>query len=106
MQTTTKRRSTTPVAKLLYPPVPDSDDNLFWLAIYFWDCAEAVALQTLVKEKHKLKRRPHDCVFYALYGAISHQKIAVKTSLGYVIQDGKLLFAHPATTIFDKPVAA
>ncbi len=107
MPTTTKPTATrAKPAKVLYPDSDQHPESLFWLAVFFRDAAELDVLQALVKEKHRLKKPPHNAVFYALYGAIDAAKKELKMPLGYLIEQGQLPFAHSSTTIFDKQVAA
>jgi len=93
-------------AKVLYPDPDLNPESLFWLGVFFRDTAQIEALQALVKEKYRLKRPPHIAVFAALHGAIRSAKKELKTPLGYVIEEGQLLFAHQDTTIFNKAVQA
>jgi len=94
------------LAKVLYPDTDEHPESLFWLGVFFRETAEIDALQALAKEKHRLKRSPHTAVFLALYGAIDSAKKELKAPLGYVIEQGQLLFAHQDTTIFNKAVQA
>lgn len=97
----TKRK--TPAAaktKLQYPDPDKLPKHLFWLAIYFRDIAEAQAIKDLCFEMHQRGNRP-DILFHALYGAIDGQRKTIRTSLGYVLSEGMLLFAFDKTAVFD-----
>lgn len=100
----TRREAPAAVEALPYPELGSTDQPHFWLAVYFRNLSEMVALQGLAMEMCK-RRRP-ERVTMALHGAVNAKRQDIKLSLGYVVENGALPFAHPATTFFHKQVAA
>lgn len=101
MQASTKRPGKArkqAAAKLPYPELPDSDSKLFWLAAYQRDDAELDALKQLTNCRAFIKRST--IARMAIIGAVGLQQSARNASLHRAIEDGSLLFAHPATTVF------
>lgn len=95
----TKRRRTTAAPALPYLDSHNQPERLFWLCQYFRDLAEQDALALLSNELSRCNRS--HILQMAVIGAQGNKRNDIKTSLGYVVSDGLLPFAHARTTVFE-----
>lgn len=95
---TPKRKSPAAVQALPYPETHRLPDHLYWLGCYFRDVTEMEALEGLSLEMTRRRRPNHVCM--ALCGAQVDKRDSLKKSLGYVVKNGLLPFAHAQTTVF------
>ena len=94
------RGTKTKAAKELpYPDLEAHEDKLFWLAAYFCELSQLIALQGHVQE---LLTNPARSIVLitAMHTCLIDAEQRVKDSADYVLEDGLLLFAHTDNTVF------
>lgn len=108
MHTATTQRATvarTPArSKPVYPRLPDTNHLGFWLAVLLCEQAELEEVCKFQRAKGFFSKPT--ALQYAMYTSARLMRDQMKVTLGYVIEEGLLPFAHAHTTYFDQQVAA
>lgn len=87
-----------------YPDLPEAPCKGFWLASYFQNLAEFIALSKIIEDFHK--KCSHDEVSsLALHGASLNAQYHLNKAAEHTRASGMILYAWPNSTYFDKPTA-
>jgi len=100
MTATAKKPARAKAPAVHYPNLPITDPAGPWdLAWYLRKVAE---LEALIQAKEETSTK---ILYMALADAVHNHRKEITETLGYVIQDGMLLFAFPGTTALTQEVA-